>query len=277
MSEEKKVYRILVVENNPAHHESTRNMLSGHDVTIVSKFTEAMDLMKMGQVDEERVKKALFGLGYDHEPHMKYEFQWKAYNNLRKEAEKMFLTSCSFDVVLTDMAFVVDHSGPWSVRIATDSENEVVCLGFIIALRAALCGVKYIGMITDSTIHTSTMSSSLDFIGNERRYGESFNPNFIINGARVMFNHAPFIDEVVGEIDCYLCYGSGICRTCSGTGTLGSHSGCYNCSPFAKFGTCKACNGSKKQDVTESKKNWAKILRDLTADEQTQNQGDEEV
>ena len=61
---------------------------------------------------------------------------------------------------------------------------------------------------------------------------------------------------------------------CSGTGMLGEYE-CHNCSRFAKSGTCKACEGSKKQDVVEGRKDWAKVLRDLTADAQTQNQGDE--
>lgn len=233
MSEETKVYRILVVEDTLEHQESAKKTLAGHEVTIVSTFREAMN------------------------------------------------QSGEFDVVLTDMTFPIELGGAYNPRLATGGEGIIAHYGFVIALMAALRGAKYIAMITDTSHHAGAMSAALDFIGTHGYYRESFSPNFVINGARVMFVHAPLLEEVVGKQDCWSCYGSGICKFCSGTGVRsGNHLetfDCNVCGDTTHVGKCKICSGAKLINKVEYRKDWRKVLRDLTADEQTQNQGDEEV
>lgn len=232
MSEEKKVYRILVVEDTLEHQESAKKTLAGHEVTVVSTFREAMN------------------------------------------------QSGEFDVVLTDMTFPIELGGAYNPRLATGGEGIIAHYGFVIALMAALRGAKYIAMITDTSHHAGAMSAALDFIGTHGYYRESFSPNFVINGARVMFVHAPLLEEVVGKQDCWFCKGSGICASCTGTGVRSHSRGTFNCdscSNTGNIGKCKECNGTKLADLVEYRKDWGKVLRDLTADEQTQNQGDEEV
>ena len=196
--------RILVIEDSPDHIESAKRTLEGHELTIVSYFDEAMELMKPDE----------------------------------------------FDAVLTDMMLPMSNKLDKNYYKTTDP----VSCGFIIALRATLCGAKYIGMLTDINHHKGAMAAALDYLDNHLMYlntstCNSVRPNFIINGAKVMFVHAPMTKKVTVR-EC-LCI-------------KGIQSQRY----FDQDGNCTMCNGTGQHDVEDEQvrvKNWGKVLADLVA------------
>lgn len=109
-----------------------------------------------------------------------------------KEAKKHLSTYGTFpyDVVMTDMNMPMNRDdladGVWN-------PSELVPYGLILALRAAKCGAKYVAMVTDTNHHKNAMSNALDLISKPyfEAYEDSISPNFIINGAKCMFVHAP--------------------------------------------------------------------------------------
>lgn len=225
-----RTFKILVIEDKAMHRESAKATLAGHDVTIVSSFDEAMDLMKLGSD-----------------------------------------TVNFFDVVLTDMMM------PMSWRTLGDSVGNLgeQPYGFIIALRAALCGAKFIAMLTDTNHHRGPMSAALDHVGGAY-YDEGQKPNFVINDAHVMFVHTPFYHEVLGKKTCDSCNGTCVCKYCNGKGRrfisyMQRESSCNVCGVGKnddETGTGKCgCEGTGKvDDVRNDRKDWGKVLTDLTAE-----------
>jgi len=119
-----------------------------------------------------------------------------------------------YEVVLTDMMM------PMCQSVLTQNFNPVeqVPYGFVIALKATLCGAKFVAMVTDTNHHKGAMSAALDSLG-DSYYRDCFKPNFTINGAKVMFVHAPFVQKVTRDVPCNWCEENpGVCSRCDGTG-----------------------------------------------------------
>ncbi|MDO8624644.1 MAG: hypothetical protein Q7R47_01070 [Candidatus Diapherotrites archaeon] len=254
--------RILVIEDKKIHRESAEETLTGHEVTIVASFDEAMDLMEQ-KIDEGNAQRLLGEAGFSTRPDRENDEQWSAYWKVRGEAMAKSVIPFPFDVVLTDMMM------PMSRKTLGDgvfNAREQVPYGFIIALRATLCGTKFVAMITDTNHHKGAMSAAIDHLG-DAYYHAGFKPNFVINGARVMFVHTPFLEEVLGKKTCDSCNGSGSCRLCKGTGqrndeyVQGECNGCRE-----SIGKCSHCYGSGQiDDVRHDRKDWGKVLADLIA------------
>lgn len=134
--------RILVVEDKELYRASARKTLVGHEVTIVGFFDEAMELLPLRDEGEE------------------------------PEAATYVP---AFDAVLIDMMMPMIQKktfpGPFQPCVA-------VPYGFIIALRAALCDVKYVAMVT---------------VGEAAGYGWPSSKT-VIDGAKVALTHAPFME-----------------------------------------------------------------------------------
>lgn len=151
--------KILVVEDSPIHQASAIQTLEGHEVTIAKSFGEAMQIMMWGD-------------------------------------SKDF----PFEVVLTDMMMPMSKE---TLVPEAFKPDEQVPYGFIVALKASLCGAKFVAMITDSNHHKGAMSAALDYLGpsyyewiHGAEFGGSYRPHvFEINGARVVFMHAPFLGK----------------------------------------------------------------------------------
>lgn len=216
--------RILVVDDKDMHRQSARETLEGHELTVVSSFDEAIEQLK--------------------------------------EKDK-------YDAVLTDLKLPMSSAWPLSRDAYRRDKNvlfrgELVDYGFVIALRAALRGVKYIAVVTDVNHHQDAMSAALDQI--EWHTIRAFVPNFIINGARCMFVHAPFVDIMHKGRPCSACQSSGVCRFCNGTGARNDEhvQGPRNvCAEIV--GTCEKCKGTGKADEIEhtDRKDWGEVLKDL--------------
>ncbi|MCX6766956.1 MAG: hypothetical protein NT170_04260 [Candidatus Moranbacteria bacterium] len=183
--------KILVIEDKARHRKSAEKTLAGHDVTITESFDEAMRLLAI-RPDEEKVKLFLREAGFP-EPHeLKDKDQdrrtayWTAYHR----AEYKFLAPIPFEVVLTDMMMPMSQSRV--LRLEFYNPIKQVPYGFIITLKAALLGAKFVAMVTDTNHHAEAMSAALDHIDAYYGTATGLNPVFTINGARVAFVHAVF-------------------------------------------------------------------------------------
>lgn len=156
--------RILVIEDSANHRQSAVDTLIGHTLTIVDSYDKAMELMEEAH--------------WDHQ--------------LKTMVEDPF----PFDVVLTDMMM------PMSTKtLVPEAYNakEQVPYGLIIALKAASRGAKFVAMLTDTNHHKGAMSAALDCLG-PAYYASPDRSNwydaikvFNMNGAKVVFVHAPFV------------------------------------------------------------------------------------
>ncbi len=99
-----------------------------------------------------------------------------------------------FEAVLTDMMMPMSQ---YTLDPRLFNYKEQVAYGFIIALRATLCGAKFVAMVTDTNHHMGAMSAAIDHLSDAYYREEGFQPNFLINGAKVMFVHTPFIRDIV--------------------------------------------------------------------------------
>jgi CheY-like chemotaxis protein len=168
------------------HRESAITTLLGNDVTVVASFDEAIDLMARN-IDEAKVQRLLVEAGFTEEPDRTDMDRLRAYWSAQDHARLESIVPLEFDVVLTDLMM------PMSRRTLAPGvyiPGEQVPYGFIIALRAANRGVKYVAVVTDTNHHQGAMSAALDHLGSAY-WDDGFEPNFTINGAAAMFVHAP--------------------------------------------------------------------------------------
>lgn len=255
-------YRILVVEDDPQHQQSARDTLSGHDVTVVGSFDKAMALMTTRYEDVQR-DQILREAGYPEEPrHEDDHLRRKAYLHLLGLILRGVPISFPYEVVLTDMKLPMSRQ-----MLHPDAyiEGEQVDYGYVIALRAALCGAKFVAMLTDTNHHKGAMSAALDYLATPN-YSSGLPPNFTINGATCMFVHAPFVEKRENHAPCQACNATGKCRLCGGTGTRKDErtqeTSCHYCQGG---GTCTACKGVGKRDyvIRTRLKDWGQVLADL--------------
>ena len=260
--QKEKTVRILVIDDKAEHRQSAEETLKGHELAIVKSFDEAMELMAR-KIDKENVQRLLVEVGFPTEPDFKDKERRKAYWKAHDDAEAKSMIPIPFEAVLTDMMMPMSKGG---LVPRVFDPIEQVPYGFILALKAALCGAKYVAMVTDTNHHEGAMSAAIDYLGGAY-YRDSFKPNFVVNGARVMFVHTPFYLEVLDKRTCDSCEGSGSCKLCRGTGqrndqyVQGECNGCCE-----NIGKCDYCKGNGQVDnVRHDRKDWGKVLADLTA------------
>ena len=67
-----------------------------------------------------------------------------------------------YEVVLTDMMMPMSKK---KLAPGIFNPGELVPYGFVVALKAALRGAKFVAMITDTNHHRGAMSAALDLLG----------------------------------------------------------------------------------------------------------------
>lgn len=259
--------RILVIEDKEAHRKSAEETLSDHEVTIVKSFDEATDLMKR-KIDEGNVQRLLAEAGFPTKPDPKDKDRWNAYWKAHDEAEAKSVIPFSFEVVLTDMMMPMSNR---TLAPGVFNPSEQVPYGFIIALKATLFGAKFVAMVTDTNHHQGAMSAAIDHLG-RAYYEDGCKPNFVVNGAKVMFVHTPFVQKITKDVPCDRCAENpGVCSNCNGTGLNKNPDWkpreCHSCSHTDTVGKCTQCKGTGRYDRTDTldTKDWGKVLADLTA------------
>lgn len=238
--------KILVIEDSAAHRQSAIETLVGHDVTVVGSFDGA--------------EKLLDGSYFD------------------RELKRIVEPPLGFDVVLTDMMMPMSERG---LTRDTFKPTELVPYGIILALKAAHRGAKLVGLLTDTNHHNGAMSKALDLLGPAYYDSSDGNPEvareikrFEINGAKVVFVHAPFVLRIEKSVVCDLCaHNPGVCSNCDATGlnkdVRRNPRECWDCHKTDHVGKCKRCKGTGRYDkIRRTKvKDWARVLNLLLTDE----------
>ena len=202
--------RILVVDDKQMHRESARETLADHELTIVSSFDEVMDYL-VEKIDEEKRSRLLAEAGLADKKDSKDEAERKIYWEKYKELRAQCVIPFGFDAVLTDMMMPMSRRtlGP-----GIYNPDEQVPYGFVIALKAAARGAKLVALVTDVNHHQGAMSAAIDHLY-----------EVAVNGAKALFLHARFVEDVVSDAPCESCNGSGrdryeVCWRCKGAKVL---------------------------------------------------------
>lgn len=242
------------------HRKAAEETLIGHKLTIVSSFDEAIKVMST-QVDYKELNRlteqAVGKLAKDAP-----QAERTAWYAKQDELKPQVTTTPDFEVVLTDMNMPMSHQ----TLAPGVFKREEVPYGFVLALRAAQIGVKYIAMVTDTNHHKGAMSAALDHLGSA--YYSSKEKPIEMNGAKVLFLHAPFLTDTIKDAPCDSCERNpGACTWCNG-----SLKNEYNpsepcgCTKKETPGKCYNCNGTLKYDKdVHERKDWGKVLAHLTA------------
>ena len=172
------------------------------------------------------------------------------------EAMKIMGEEIDFEAVLTDMMMPMSEQ---TLAPGVFNPSEQVPYGFVVALKAASQGAKYVAVVTDTNHHHSPISAALDHIG--RAYFHlkwEAQQIFDICGAKVIFAHAPFVTDIIKDAPCTMCEGSGKCPACQWRGTK------CPCQETEKPGVCSRCQGTLKADKeVEERKDWGRVLNFL--------------
>lgn len=116
------------------------------------------------------------------------------------EAMKLIVPNNGYDAVLTDLNMPVNTDSAWYQKMPGFNDKEIIPYGLIIAMRAALIGVKNIAIVTNGGHHSSAINAAIEYLGmgngNDRMYDNyrvdmgmevsKTKPNFNINGANVL-------------------------------------------------------------------------------------------
>ena len=170
---------VLVIEDTERHQEAAKKQLEarGHKVTVASSLIEAEFFLE--GVDFKRWLPSRYPT-----PKSRYGVS---------ECREVFPLGEAFDAVLTDMN--LPSTKGITVVSSKVLEEGLVPFGFIFALKAAARGARYVAMITDTGHHDGAISAALDAISPAYyEYGVEEDQVFNVNGARVVFVHAPMID-----------------------------------------------------------------------------------
>jgi len=146
--------KILVFDDNEINRQAAKAQLADHDLTVVSTYDKAQNLVTP-TIDWElygKLKKNRFGdkdpIGEDR-------------NALIKKATKY----PDFDAVLVDLLVPASRQqqGPAGLRLA----GQEMPVGVFIALLAAKNGVKHVAVFTDRSHHDHPASACLDAFNDE--------------------------------------------------------------------------------------------------------------
>ncbi len=168
--------KILVVEDSQTHREAAKRQLAEHEVTVVKSFVIASELLHGHE-----------GVAVGGRTHEEYTppLVMPAYENL---------LPVSFDAVLLDLNMPAEKTA----SCMAGGEGEVP-YGFILALRAVQCGVKYVGIITDANHHSGPLTAALDLICPAYWHEDENQPIFRIGETRLVIAHTPF-EKGDGEV-----------------------------------------------------------------------------
>lgn len=251
--------KILVIDDSKLHQMSARQTLIGHDLTIVSTYDEAHQLLQEPQAPYEEVEAELkrrnFKDSYDQTATKE---EREATRKERARLEQELCSPPSFDVVFCDLLMPASEMtmGP-NGRGYIGQEMPV---GFALALMASLHGAKYVAVVTDTNHHDHPASAAIDAFASrcpDEDDSSGVPPRFIINGAKVGYYHSP-MTFVEGTL-CLNCNGASNKDVCycvernAGSPKLD----CERCKGVGLY--CWDCRNSGKQWG----KNWGAVLKHL--------------
>lgn len=146
--------KILVLDDKPIQRDAANILLAGHDLTIVSTFDEAAEVLEL---KEDNVA---WGRLFDERGGQKLEGKERG----------MFLKRCKreatkypdFDVVLTDMMMPASRRNLCKEARSKYLEQEMP-LGLVVALLALRNGIKNVAIVSDMNHHTHPVAAAFDY------------------------------------------------------------------------------------------------------------------
>ena len=250
--------KILIVEYRPREHAKEKEMFAGHDVVVVGNFHEAMNRMRGPRSADFRWGDDMVSQGM-----------------MREDKTE------NFDVVCADL-MLRERDGEWGEKGEEYSHSEFLPLGFVVAIRAAMCGAKIAivhchGRFEEAVVenigaHYSRHSQPAGKLERYRNVGSSLSaewPDIDVCGCRVVFMKIPAHRFKDGETECYNCDGRGRCRQCAGTGKI-LREGMFeaekcSCCCAERPGVCGTCQGTGLVDTHRFVKDWGRVVKDLMA------------
>lgn len=237
--------KILVIDDKADNCEAAKQTIVGHDLTVVDSWDTAVKLLEV-RYDDEAIKAKLVAAGLpptSDSLRPKHGGKWteeetKAWNAWYEEYYKVKET-CRipyWDAVLSDLLMPASREtmGPDGQKFV----GQEMPVGLAIALLAAQNGAKYVAVVTATNHHHHPAVAMLDRVRPDQDADQT-QPNFVINGAKVMF--APrYRSHFVDGMPCLKCQGAN-----------------------PAMSDCYACNKTGKA----AGKNWGKVLTQLVGEE----------
>jgi CheY-like chemotaxis protein len=250
--------KILVIEDKEMHRTAAAETLAGHELTIVESFDEGIKAMST-EVDHKKLERLKIETNFPEYPRGEgaTDKDREAWDAKLRELEDRTRPRPQFEAVLTDMNMPMSRQ---TLAPGVYEWKTEVPYGFILALRASQIGAKHVAMVTDTNHHQGAMSAAIDHLGGA--YYRGTEEPFEINGAKVLFLHAPFVEDTIKDAPCDTCKENpGVCALCKGTGkSVHSHKPCNLCSD----GKCHHCKGTTKADkAVHERKDWGRALAHL--------------
>ena len=253
--------KILVIEDKEIHRTSAVETLVGHELTIVSSFDEGIRALSTG-VDEGELKALKKEVNFPEYPRGESvtEAEKSAWYARFDELKEQARSRPDFEVVLTDMNMPMSRE---TLAPGVHERGVEVPYGFVLTLPAAQVGAKFVALVTDTNHHKGAMSAALDHLGDAYYSGRE--KPLQVNGAKVLFLHAPFVEDVIKDAPCESCGNGrpGVCVCCKGTLKYGLYDDpCTICEENP--GKCHGCRGTAKADKkVYVRKNWGQVLTHL--------------
>jgi CheY-like chemotaxis protein len=170
--------KILVFDDSAIHRAAAEAQLKDHDLTVVSAYNEAEELLTPKR-DEEKVNRIIKDQFGDFKFWESTDKEKKdAYFAAKDVAVEQSTTYPDFDVVLTDLLVPAPEKarGPHGEKYI----GQEMPVGVFIAILAAVRGrAKFVGLLTDIDHHSHPASACLD----------AFRSLFAIEGCKVLFTN----------------------------------------------------------------------------------------
>lgn len=249
--------KVLVIDDKAANREAAKQTLTGHDLTVVGSWDEAVKLLEV-RYDEQAIKAKLVAAGFPADgDKLEVEMRRKWYDEYYKVKETCQVPY--WDAVLSDLLMPASRESMGNDGMKFIGQEMPV--GLVLALLAAKNGAKYVAVVTATNHHDHPASAMLDRLG-ESYWRDKQEPNFVINGAQAMFVHAPFIADPVKDVECYNCLGGTACGYCRTSLVDGK---CPKCERLGRAPyTCHICQGKGKHDTdVHKRKHWGNVLARL--------------
>jgi CheY-like chemotaxis protein len=249
--------KVLVIDDKAANREAAKQTITGHELTIVGSWDEAVKLLEV-RYDEQATKAKLVAAGFPAtSDKLEGEARRKWYDEYYKVKETCRVPY--WDAVLSDLLMPASREsmGGEGMKFV----GQEIPVGLVLALLAAKNGAKYVAVVTATNHHHHPASAMLDRLGSAY-WDNDQEPNFVINGAKAMFVHAPFIPDPVKDVECYNCLGGTACGYCRTKLVDGKCPRLHEGEGHAK--PCHVCHGKGKHDThVHERKHWGKVLARL--------------
>ncbi len=256
LTRKERTMKILVIDDKAANREAAKQTIIGHDLTVVDSWDAAVEQLEI-RYNEQVIKTKLVAAGLPAtSDKLEGEVRKKWYSEYYKIKETSRVPY--WDAVLCDLLMPASREtmGGEGMKFV----GQEMPLGLALALLAAKNGAKYVAVATATNHHHHPASAMLDRLED---CGDG--PNFVINGAQAMFVHAPFIPDLVKDVECYTCVGGTACGYCRARLVDGKCPRLHEGEGHAK--PCHICHGKGKHDTfVHERKHWGNVLAQLTGE-----------